>query len=273
MLAELFEILKLLGISLLFIEALMLFFWAIYLFERKVKIVDIAWCLGFIVATFIYFHLGDGYIWRKILVLFIVSIWSLRLTYHLIIRYEGHRDDPRYIQILDSSNKNIFTKIPGLSLRVLVLFLFEGFLATILSIPFVLMSNNPFILFQPLEVFGLFIWMGGLVGESMADWQLYQFKQNPMNSDQVLQEGLWKYSRHPNYFFEWIIWMGYAVMAFSAPWGWLAIFSPLMILYLLLRVSGIPLLESEAIRSKGELYRAYRQRTSAFIPWFRKDLA
>lgn len=123
--------------------------------------------------------------------------------------------------------------------------------------------------FSTFEIFGLLIWMGGLVGEALADWQLDQFKKN-QPSDQVCDQGLWKYSRHPNYFFEWVIWVGYGLMAISAPYGWLGLISPILMLMLLVKVSGIPLAEAQALKTKGDAYRDYQARTSSFFPWFPK---
>jgi steroid 5-alpha reductase family enzyme len=132
------------------------------------------------------------------------------------------------------------------------------------------MSQNMLPFFTSFEVFGLLLWMGGLMGETIADAQLTFFKErNPANANQVCEEGLWYYSRHPNYFFEWIIWIAYFVMALASPYGWIAIISPILILYLLLKVTGAPLVEAEGIRTKGDAYRLYQERTSEFFPWFK----
>jgi steroid 5-alpha reductase family enzyme len=135
------------------------------------------------------------------------------------------------------------------------------------------MSQHSFPFFSSYEVFGLLIWMGGVAGETIADYQLASFKRNPLyaGSGQVFDQGLWRYSRHPNYFFEWIVWIGYSVMAISAPFGWLGIISPILILFLLLKVSGVPLTEAHALEAHGEAYRDYQSKTSPFFPWFRAN--
>lgn len=259
-----FHFFVMLGTSLVLIEALMMIFWLLYLLKRNISIVDIGWGLGFIVAAFSYFILGEGFVWRKLLVLTIVSIWALRLVWHLVQRFKPNRDDPRYELVMQHWPLADYPY-----LQVLTMFLFQGLLVTILSLPFALMNQNVVPFFSSFEMFGLLIWMGGVVGETVADWQLSQFKKlNPEHANPVFQDGLWKYSRHPNYFFEWIIWIGYAVMSFSAPFGWLGILSPLLMLFLLLRVSGIPLTEKIALSTKGEAYRDYQMRTSPFFPWF-----
>jgi len=106
--------------------------------------------------------------------------------------------------------------------------------------------------------------------EGIADRQLYYFKKNPENASKTCREGLWKYSRHPNYFFDWMTWVGYAVFALGSPWGWIGLISPALVLYFLLDVTGIPATEAQALRSRGDEYREYQRTTSSFVPWFPK---
>jgi len=251
------------GIGLVLIEGVLLLFWGYYLLRRNVSVVDIAWGIGFIAAAVAYSLLGQGFFWRKGLVLTIVMIWAFRLVRHISNRFMPNREDPRYLLLLSSWP---FASHP--LFQALTLFVFQGILISILSLPFALMSQNGLPFFTPCEVFGLLIWMGGMAGESSADRQLNQFKQNPAISNLVCETGLWKYSRHPNYFFEWVIWLGYGTMALSSPYGWLGMFSPLLMLYLLVQVSGIPLAEAQALKTRGEAYRDYQARTSTFFPWF-----
>ena len=121
------------------------------------------------------------------------------------------------------------------------------------------------------EIWGIFLWLTGVVGESAADLQLEAFQRDPANQGKVCQTGLWRVSRHPNYFFEGLVWVGFCLFAMPADWGALGIISPLLMYTLLLKVSGIPLAEAEALRSKGDAYREYQNTTSAFIPWFPKN--
>ncbi len=258
-----FQFFVMLGTSLVVVETLMFVFWLLYLIRRNVSIVDIGWGIGFILAVLVDFILGDGWIWRKILILTIVSIWALRLVCHLAQRFLPERDDPRYRLLLE---KWPFAQHP--LVQIFTLFAFQGLLVTFLSLPFVLMCQNNQPFFTAYEVFGLLIWMGGIVGETIADHQLGYFKQNRIHSGEVLDQGLWKYSRHPNYFFEWVVWLGYGIMTFSSPFGWLGIMAPILMLYLLLKGSGIPLTEAYALQTKGDPYRDYQSRTSSFLPWF-----
>ncbi|MEO5959624.1 MAG: DUF1295 domain-containing protein, partial [Opitutaceae bacterium] len=123
---------------------------------------------------------------------------------------------------------------------------------------------------SPLEIGGAALWLVAIGGEALADAQLAAFKRAPANKGQVCDTGLWRASRHPNYFFEWLVWVAYFVFALASPWGWFAIVGPASILYLLLRVTGIPMTEEQSVRSKGDAYRRYQQTTSAFIPWWPK---
>ena len=113
------------------------------------------------------------------------------------------------------------------------------------------------------------IWLIAVGGESVADWQLKQFRGNPANKGKICQQGLWCYSRHPNYFFEWLVWVSFFVFALGAPWGWTSVFCPALMLFFLLRVTGIPMTEELSVRSKGEAYRQYQRTTSPFVPWFK----
>lgn len=257
------HLLAMLGTSIIVVEIIMLIFWLVYLVRGNVSIVDIAWGIGFVAVALVDFMLGEGYIWRKVLVVTVVSIWALRLVDHLATRFLPEKDDPRYQLLLRNWP---YPNYPAF--QVLTLFLLQGCLITILSLPFALMSQDVIPFFSTYEVFGLLLWMVGVVGESVADRQLEQFKQNPAHEGQVYEWGLWKYSRHPNYFFEWIVWLGFCLMALSAPFGLLSVVAPILMLFLLVKCSGIPLNEARALETKGDAYRDYQRRTSAFFPWF-----
>lgn len=266
-----FNLLAMLGMSIWIVEVFMLIFWGIYLLKRNLNIIDIARGLSYIVACSVYVILGNGDIWRKLFILILVSTWALRLTYYTLERFLPHQEDSRYGLIFNSEKKNFFSSIPTLTLKSLIYFMLQGILVVLLSIPFALISRDTFPYFGPFEIFGILVWMGGLAGEAIADRQLYQFKQDPFYRNYVCEEGLWRYSRHPNYFFEWVVWIGYCILALPAPLGWLGIIAPVLMFYLLFKVS-IPLAESEALRTKGDAYQEYQKRTSVFFPWFRKGL-
>jgi steroid 5-alpha reductase family enzyme len=136
----------------------------------------------------------------------------------------------------------------------------------VLSAPLLLASRNANPTLHPLEIAGVALRAVGLVGESIADRQLAAFRRDPANKGQVCDVGLWRYSRHPNYFFEWTIWVGYAAFALASPLGALALASPALMLHFLINVTGVRATEAQALRSKGEKYRRYQERTSMFVP-------
>jgi steroid 5-alpha reductase family enzyme len=138
-----------------------------------------------------------------------------------------------------------------------------------LALPFYLMALNPEPRLLPIEYAGAAVWLIGIIGESVADRQLKRFKDDPANKGRTCQAGLWSLSRHPNYFFEWIIWVGYGIAALGSPFGWLGLCSPVVMLYVLVFVTGIPLTEEQALRSRSD-YREYQRTTSPFIPWFKR---
>jgi len=110
------------------------------------------------------------------------------------------------------------------------------------------------------------LWFGGLIGESISDHQLNSFKKDPKNKGKLCDQGLWGYSRHPNFFFEWTMWVAYFVFALGSLHGWVAIITPACMLFLLLKVTGIPIIEKESLKRRGEVYRRYQKTTSMFIP-------
>jgi steroid 5-alpha reductase family enzyme len=141
----------------------------------------------------------------------------------------------------------------------------------LLGIPFLAACSNPEAPLRPLEWTGAALWLVAISGEALADAQLSAFKRGGASAGAVCDAGLWRYSRHPNYFFEWLVWVSYFLFACASPWGWVGIISPACILYLLLRVTGIPATEEQSVRSKGDAYRRYQERTSPFVPLPRRS--
>lgn len=246
------------------VAGMMLTLWIIHLLIRNAAIVDVGWAAGLALLAIYYAYAGPGYSARRYAVATMAGIWGLRLaTYLLFTRVVGQPEEGRYVQL----RKEWKTNLP---LRFLFFFEFQALLDVMLSLPFLLAcldGRTPLGIFE--KIAGA-IWIVGIVGEALADAQLSRFKKDPANKGKLCRAGLWNYSRHPNYFFEWLIWVGYATFAIASPWGWLAILSPALILYFLLRVTGIPATEEQALRSRGDQYREYQKTTSAFIPWFPK---
>jgi steroid 5-alpha reductase family enzyme len=153
---------------------------------------------------------------------------------------------------------------------VLIFFELQAVLIVLLAIPFLVICLNDRPGISILEWLGVAIWFVAVVGEGVADWQLKQFRANLENKGKICELGLWNYSRHPNYFFEWLVWVGFFVFALGSPLGCATIYCPALMLFFLLRVTGIPLTEELSVKSKGDAYREYQRTTSAFVPWFKK---
>ncbi|HET8799305.1 MAG TPA: DUF1295 domain-containing protein, partial [Thermoanaerobaculia bacterium] len=149
-------------------------------------------------------------------------------------------------------------------------FWFQGLTNVLLSVPVLLIARNPEPRIHPLEIAGAALFVLSVIGESIADAQLRRFRADPANRGKVLQSGLWRSSRHPNYFFEWLVWVAWLVIALASPYGWIAAYCPLLMLWFLYKVTGIPATEEQSLKSKGEAYREYQRTTSAFIPWWPK---
>ena len=250
------------GQGVLVVLTLMALLWVIHLAIRNAAIVDFGWAFGLAVLAVLCAVEGTGYAPRKWLIAGMAGLWGVRLALYILReRVIGHPEEGRYQQI----RREWKTKLP---LRFFFFFEFQAILCVFLSLPFLLASLNsrPGLLLT--EYFGAALWLFAFAGEITADGQLAEFKSDPRNRGKVCREGLWNYSRHPNYFFEWLIWVSYALFATASPWGWLAWTGPALMLFFLFRVTGIPATEAQALRSRGEEYRRYQQTTSAFVPWF-----
>ncbi len=243
-------------------------FAGLYWFARRIDnygIVDVAWSYAFALLAGFYALANPGWPPRRLLVATLAILWSLRLGTHLCRRVAGHHpvEDGRYVRLRRDWVGNFGPKMFGF-------FQLQAASVVLLSLPFLLPALNPQPHFHGLEIAGAALWLLALGGETAADAQLASFRRDPENRGRVCRSGLWCYSRHPNYFFEWLVWVAYFVLALASPSGWLASVGPITMLFLLLSVTGIPLTEQQALRSKGDAYREYQQTTSAFVPWFRR---
>lgn len=243
-------------------------FGLLYLLARWVNnygLVDIAWSYAFGALAAFYALAGPGWPVRRALVAALAVLWSARLGTHLAVRVIGHHpvEDGRYRQLRLDWSANFTAKMAGF-------FQMQAVSVVLLGAAFLVACLNPAPALHPLEIAGTALWLVALSGEALADSQLAAFKRSPASKGRVCDAGLWRYSRHPNYFFEWLIWVAFFVFALGSPWGWVGIVGPASILYLLLRVTGIPMTEEQSIRSRGDAYRRYQQTTSAFVPWFPK---
>ncbi len=238
--------------------------WAISVRIRNYGLLDVAFSYGVAILAPLYAWAAPGLPLRKWLFAAIGAAWSVRLGSYILARVIRHHpaEDARY--------QTLRQRWPG-PLRFLLFFELQAVLVVIFSTPFLLASFNTQATLARVEVIGLALAAFAVLGEAVADLQIQAFKRNSRNPGDVCQVGLWRYSRHPNYFFESLVWVGFAVAAMGSPYGWIAVACPVLMLYFLFQVTGIPLTEAHAVRNKGELYREYQRTTSAFIPWFRRS--
>lgn len=245
------------------ILALMIILWLVSLAIRNASIVDIFWGLGFVIVTWATFALSpQGYLPRRQLIAVLVTVWGLRLALHIGFRNWGKPEDFRYAKW----RKENGPRWPWLSL--FQVFLLQGVLMWIISAPLIAAQTSGFpVILTPLDMIGVFVWIVGWLFESIGDLQLVFFKANAANRGRLLTTGLWKYTRHPNYFGEAVVWWGYYVIALAAGAGW-TIFSPILMTYLLIKVSGVAMLERTMKTKPG--YEEYMRKTSSFFPWLPK---
>jgi len=259
-------ILYLFLLSLATVCGIMLLVWLWATRIRNYSIVDVWWALNFgIIAVLVYF-LASGNPVRIAIVAAGGLLWSLRLGLHLGARVFSHLDEEegRYKQLRKEWANN-------LHLKFFIFFQMQGISNAVLSLPFFIIASNAGDSISWIEYTGAVLWLVSIFGEAVADWQLKQFKKDPANKGKVCDKGLWNYSRHPNYFFQLMIWISVLVLALPSPLGWLAVISPLSIGYLIFNVTGIPMTEEQSLRSKGEAYKKYQQTTSVFVPWRKKE--
>jgi steroid 5-alpha reductase family enzyme len=240
----------------------------VWAWSYKIKnagVVDIFWSYNFPVIAIILLLFAPGFETRKLLICGMVIIAGARLGTHLATRVLKHLHDeePRYAQIRKEWGASAEWKM-------FFFFQFQAISNVLLAVPFFIITLNSSPVLSPIEYAGAVLWAISVIGEAVADAQLSAFKRGPANKGKVCDIGLWGYSRHPNYFFEWLMWMSYFVFALASPYGFIAVISPAVILYLLLKVTGIPMTEEQSIRTKGEAFKQYQKRVSVFVPWFKK---
>jgi len=258
------QALHLAGMGAAIVAGMMLLLWITHLLIRNAAIVDVGWAAGLATLAVFYAIQGPGYPARKWVIAAMAGFWGLRLALYLLFsRVIGKREEGRYVQL----RREWKTHLP---LRFLFFFEFQALLTVVLSLPFLLACLNTRAGLGRLEKIGAAIWLISICGEAAADFQLNRFRRNSETGGKTYRGGLWRYSRHPNYFFEWMIWVGYAIFALGSPWGWLGLISPALMLYFLLGPTGIAATEAQALRTRGAEYRAYQRSTSTFVPWFRK---
>ncbi len=238
--------------------------WALQTRVHNASMADVGWCAGLIGVVLWYATQASGEFERKLLVSVLVTIYAGRLGFYILLnRVIGKPEDARYRRLREQWGASAGLYLFGY-------FQLQALAVAAFSLPFLVMIQNPRPPFALHEAAGLLIWIVAVSGEATADWQLARFRAKPWNHDRVCRDGWWHYSRHPNYFFEWLHWWAYVVMAIGAP-GWpLTLVGPAVMGAALIKVTGIPLAEQQAVRSRGAEYRRYQQTTNAFVPWWPK---
>lgn len=235
--------------------------WLLSLAKRDVSIVDSLWSLFFLLGLVVYVGTtADGP--RTVLIVTLATLWALRLSIYLTWRNWGEPEDHRYQAIRARNEPNFSFK------SVYLIFAFQVVLAGIIAFPLFTAASSTAPL-GLLDWVGVALWLLGMFFEVVGDWQLARFKSNPAQKGRVLNTGLWRYTRHPNYFGETALWWGYYAIALSAG-AWWTIFAPVLMTLLLLKVSGVALLEKD-IGERRPAYADYVRRTNAFLPGLPKD--
>lgn len=230
--------------------------------HRNAGIVDVLWTAGLGVAAVLMAATGDGAPLPRILLACLGAAWSLRLAVHLWLRVRSEDEDGRYRQLRAHWH--------GDQRKFLAFFLAQAALVVVFALPFAAVAANPARAWSGWLTLSVLVWLVSMVGEGMADRQLAQFRAQPSHRGKTCDVGLWRYSRHPNYFFEWLHWFAYVAMAIGSPIAWLAWSGPVVMMVFLRWISGVPFTEAQALRTRGDDYRDYQRRTSMFIPWFPK---
>ena len=238
----------------------MLVLWFVSLALKNASIVDIFWGAGFSLIAVVTFALSDGYRPRKLLIITLSLVWGLRLAGYIAWRNHGKGEDFRY----QAMRKRFGNRFPLISL--FTVFALQGVLMWTISLPlqFAQFSREPGHLTW-LDYLGVTLWLIGLSFEAIGDLQLARFKADPSNKGKVMDRGLWGYTRHPNYFGDALLWWGFFLIALSNPQDWWTIVSPVIMTTLLMKISGVALLEKTLVKTRPE-YRDYVKRTSAFFP-------
>jgi steroid 5-alpha reductase family enzyme len=249
----------LLLVGLVLASSVMALLWWLQVRIRDASHVDVAWAALIACAAILYALLADGDAGHRVLAAALASIWGFRLAAYLYVnRIRGKEEDGRYQELRrkwgGNANRNFF-----------VFFQAQALFVVFFSLPFAFIALDPGSKISALAWIGVAVWAVGNAGTILSDYQLARWRANPENKGKTARAGLWSWSRHPNYFFEWVNWCGNALVATTAPWGWIAWVVPAGLLYLLFKVTGIPATEAQALRSRSD-YAEYQRTTSVFVP-------
>jgi steroid 5-alpha reductase family enzyme len=237
--------------------------WIVSIIRKDVSIVDSLWSLMFLIALLTYLGTAESTGDRAAILVVLVAVWATRLSAHIAWRNHGQPEDRRYQEIRRNNEPNFALK------SLFIVFGLQAALAWFIALPLIVAASGQSAL-NAFDYAGIVLWLAGFAFEAIADWQLTRFKADANNAGKVLDQGLWAFTRHPNYFGEFVLWWGYFLIALGAG-GWWTIVAPLLLSFLLLRVSGVALLERDIATRRPE-YDRYIRSTNAFFPGPRKRL-
>ena len=254
----------LIGIGAAIACGLMVLLWLVQIRIRDASHVDVGWAGGLALLAVVYAVLAPGDPAHRALVAVLGGLWGTRLALYLLLnRVIGKAEDGRYQTLRakwgDRANARFF-----------VFFQAQAGFVIVFSIPFALIVFDRSAGLGVLEWIGAALWVVAVSGELLADWQLARWRKDPANRGKTARTGLWNYSRHPNYFCEWLNWVAFTLIALAAPHGWIAVEAPAFLLFLLFKVTGIPATEGQAVKSRAD-YADYQREVSVFVPWFPKQ--
>lgn len=229
------------------------------LIKKRNDVADVVWGLGFIVASLTAAITNHHYHARVIITVILVAIWGCRLSWHIYLRNRNKPEDRRYQAMRAAWQSWIIFK------TYCYIFMLQGLLLLIIALPALWITTFSTQRLNVIDALGITVWIIGFILESISDRQLNDFLKNPANQGKILDTGLWRYSRHPNYFGEVTQWWGIYIIALSTNFGFLTILGPVTITWLILKVSGIPMLEKTM--EQNPAFLEYKRKTSIFIPW------
>ncbi len=241
------------------VAAIMLALWFVQRRTHNAGIVDIAWSFGTGLMAVWFAWGATGYAPRKMIIAILGGLWGARLGFYLLRRVLSEAEDGRYRMLRERWGEST-------QFWLFWFFQIQAAWAVLFALPLLVAASNPTDHLALLDWVGVAIWIVAIGGETIADRQLARFRRDESNAGQVCRDGLWRYSRHPNYFFEWVHWWAYVAIGIGWTWGWLTLFGPAVMLWFLLKVTGVPMTEERALVSRGGAYRDYQRTTNTFFP-------
>jgi steroid 5-alpha reductase family enzyme len=249
-----------LSAAVIFTYMTLFFFFALAIKDNS--IVDVGWGIGFIVLSAVLLIQSESVGLNQWVLFVLVTLWGSRLSLHIFLRNHGKPEDFRYANWRKEWGNNVVIR------SFLQVFMLQGIFIFIIALPIMMVKMSEATSFQVTDYIGIAVWIVGFYFEAIGDYQMMQFKKNHENKGKFITTGLWRYTRHPNYFGECIMWWGIFIISISSGHVWVSLISPVILTWLLTKVSGVPMLEKKYEGNKE--FEKYASKTSAFVPWFPK---